>query len=274
MAVTRMAPSVASGIVEPPRAILFDYGHTLVDFQRTEEALRDAYEQIRARIEAVAYMEVPELLDLIERVAGGVDNLVAESYRERRLEELDIVAVFREALAGVGFDLPDDVMDHIVALDHSAYSRSITVEPETVDTLRDLRARGYRTGLVSNVTLRPHLMQEDLDRLGIASQMDGMVFSSEIGVRKPDPRIFHEALQRIVARPEETVFVGDRLYDDVSGAQSVGMRAVHTVQFRNEDEPEVQPDARIGHLSELATVLEPWGGYRSPGSGAGGLGRS
>src|SRR6266487_2643613 len=78
IAVTRMGPRVASEAVEPVRAILFDYGHTLVDFHRTEEALREAYEQIRARIEAVAYMEVHELLDLIERVAGGVDRQVEE----------------------------------------------------------------------------------------------------------------------------------------------------------------------------------------------------
>ena len=58
--------------MEPVRSILFDYGHTLVDFRRTEEALHVAYQQIRDRIEAVAYMEVPELLDLIERVAGGI----------------------------------------------------------------------------------------------------------------------------------------------------------------------------------------------------------
>src|SRR5437763_2700276 len=154
--------------LRPVQAILFDYGHTLVDFRRTEEALRQAYEQIRARIEAVAYMEVPELLDLIERVAGGVDRMVAESYAERRLEELDIVATFRESLAAVGFDLPDDVLDHIIALDHSAYSNSIAVEPGVLGVLEDLRGRGYRMGLVSNVTLLPRLMRQDLHRLGIA----------------------------------------------------------------------------------------------------------
>jgi putative hydrolase of the HAD superfamily len=261
-------------VMQPPTAILFDYGHTLVDFHRTEEALREAYEQIRVRIEAVAYMEVPELLDLIERVARGVEQLVTESYRERRLEELDIVALFRDSLAGIGFDLPEDVVDHVVALDHSAYSKSIAVEPETLDTLRDLRSRGYRTGLVSNVALLPRLMREDLQRLGIAPLLDGMVFSSEIGVRKPDPHILHEALQRVDTGPEGTVFVGDRLYDDVSGAQSVGMRAVHTVQFRAEDDPGVRPDARIAHLSELASVLEVWGGYPSSGSRLGGRGAS
>src|SRR2546425_3525379 len=112
-------------IMEPVRSILFDYGHTLVDFHRTQEALHAAYEQIRARIEAVAYMEVPEILDLIERVAGGIDHLVGQSYADNRMEEIDLPATFRETLATVGFDLPEDVVRHIVELDHSAYSNSI-----------------------------------------------------------------------------------------------------------------------------------------------------
>src|SRR5437762_10353892 len=178
----------------PVLAILFDYGHTIVDFRRTEEALQGAYEQIRARIEAVAYMEVPEILDLIERVARGVDGLVTQSYRERRMEELDPADLFAQALSGIGFDLPPDVIDHIVALDHSSFSNSITVEPAVLEILRGLRERGYRLGLVSNVSLRPDLMRQDLSRLGIGGLLHGSVFSSEIGVRKPDPRIFNEAL--------------------------------------------------------------------------------
>jgi len=241
--------------MQPVRAILFDFGHTLVDFQRTQEALHAAYEQIRARIEAVAYMEVPELLDLVERVAGGVDRLVAESYEQRRMEEVAQAEMFRQALSGIGFDLPDDVIEHIVALDHSAYSNSITVEPEVLATLEELRRAGYRMGLVSNISLRPDLMRADLERMGLAQYLDATVFSSEVGVRKPDPRIFQEALDRLRVEPPETVFVGDRLYDDVSGAQAVGMRSVLTRQFRQEDDPEYAPDAMIEHLSELPKAL-------------------
>jgi putative hydrolase of the HAD superfamily len=241
--------------VQTIRAVLFDFGHTLVDFHRTQEALQEAYEQIRARIEATAYMEVPELLDLIERVAGGVDRMVAESYAEGRMEELDPATLFRETLGGIGFDLPDDTIDHIVALDHSAYSNSHTVEPEVLATLRELRADGLRLGLVSNVSLLPNLMRADLDRLEIGPLLDMSVFSSEVGVRKPDPRIFREALARVGAEPGESVFVGDRLYDDVSGAQAVGMRAIQTRQFRTEDDPRFHPDAVIEHLSELPNAL-------------------
>ena len=253
------------------RAVLFDYGHTLVDFRRTQEALHDAYEQVRARIEAAAYLEVPEILDLIERVAGGVDRMVTESYRQRRMEELDLVELFTQTLAGVGFDLPADVVAHIVEADHSAYSNSIAVDPEVLDVLSRLHADGYRMGIVSNVALLPRLMREDLERLGIAGQIDAAVFSSETKVRKPDPRIFQEALSRLGSEPGETVFVGDRLYDDVGGAQAVGMRAVQTTQFREEEaDAEAAPDAVIGHLGELPAVLSSWGGPpgdRPPGAG-------
>jgi len=139
--------------MEPVRAVLFDLGHTLVDFTRTQEALHSAYEQIRARIEAVAYMEVPELLDLVERVAGGVDRLVEESYRERRMEELDQASLFREALSAIGFDLPDDTIRHIVHLDHSAWSNSLSVGADVLEVLKKLRANGYAMGLVSIVSL-------------------------------------------------------------------------------------------------------------------------
>ena len=247
----------------PVRAILFDFGHTLVDFQRTQEALHAAYEQIRSRIEAVAYMEVPELLDLVERVAGGVDRLVEQSYEERRLQELDQAQLLRDSFATIGFDLPDDVLEHIVHLDHSAYSNSLTVTPEVMSTLEELRGRGYRMGLVSNISLRHTLVSEDLDRLGLAPFLDATVFSSEIGFRKPDPRIFQTALERLGSDPAETVFVGDRLLDDISGARAVGMRGVQTRQFRQEENPDVVPDAVIDHLSELAGALERWPGHRT-----------
>lgn len=246
--------------MEPVQAVLFDFGHTLVDFHRTQEALHAAYEQIRDRVEAVAYMEVPELLDLVERVAGGVDRLVEDSYRQGRLEELDQPTLMRDSFAAIGFDLPDDVIRHIVQLDHSAYSNSMTVEPEVLAVLEQLRGDGYRMGLVSNVSLMPELMKADLDRLGLSSLLDASVFSSEVGVRKPDSRIFHQALDRMAIEPARAAFVGDRLYDDIGGARAVGMRTVQTRQFRSEPRPSVQPDAVIDHLRELPAVLAGWRG--------------
>jgi len=238
------------------RAVLFDYGHTLVDFRRTEEALLDAYEAIRARIEAALYMEAPEVGHLIDRVAGEIDRRVGASYEARRLEEIDLVAPFDELpRATLGLTVPPDVVQHVVALDHSAFSKTITVSEETLDVLRSLRDRGLLLGLVSNVSLLPHLMRADLEALGILALLDSTTFSSEVGTRKPDPRIFRDALEKLGVAPEEAVFVGDRLMDDVDGAQRLGMRAILTREFRQEEDPTVRPDAVIDRLGELPAVL-------------------
>jgi len=242
---------------EPIRAVLFDYGHTLVDFRRTEEALLQAYEQIRDRVEAALYIQAPEVGHLIDRVAGEIDRRVGASYEARRLEELDLVALFDEVLsATLGLTVPADVVQHVVALDHSAYSKTITVSPETLGVLDALRDRGLTLGLVSNVALLPHLMRADLEGLGILERLDATTFSSEVRTRKPDPTIFADALGKLGVEPGAAVFVGDRLLDDVQGAQRSGMRALLTTEFRREEDPSVRPDALIERLTELPGALE------------------
>jgi HAD superfamily hydrolase (TIGR01509 family) len=247
------------------QAVLFDYGHTLVDFRRTEEALLAAYEAIRARIEAALYIEAPEVGHLIDRVAGEVDRRVGASYEAGRLEELDLVATFDDVLAGtLGLTVPADVVRHVVALDHSAYSNTITVSEETLGVLRTLRDRGLRLGLVSNVTLLPHLMRADLEALGILGLLDATTFSSEVGTRKPDPAIFTDALTKLDVDGAAAVFVGDRVFDDVGGARAVGMRTVLTRQFRQEEPTgETTPDAVIERLDELPDAIERLEGDRS-----------
>ncbi len=239
------------------RAVLFDYGHTLVDFRRTEEALLAAYEAIRARIEAALYIEAPEVGHLIDRVANEVDRRVGESYAARRMEELDLIATFDDVLSStLGLTVPADVVRHVVALDHSAYSNTITVSGETLAVLRTLRDRGLLLGIVSNITLLPHLMRADLETLGILPLLDSTTFSSEVGTRKPDPAIFADALAKLGVEARHTVFVGDRLIDDVGGARAAGMRTVLTREFRREEpDRDPAPDAVIERLDDLPEVV-------------------
>ena len=239
--------------------MVLDYGHTIVDFRRTEEALLEAYAQIRGRIEAALEIEAPEVGHLIDRVAREVHRMVGLSYEERRMEELDVLQVFDEVLTRVlGLAVPRDVIGHIVALDHSAFTKTITVSKENLAVLAELKARGYLLGLISNVTLLPNLMRADIDALGIGEHLDAALFSSEVGVRKPDERIFRRMLERLDVKPDDAVFVGDRLLDDIEGAHNVGMRAVQTREFRAEENGGVKPDAVIERLPELLGVLESW----------------
>ncbi|MCA1830547.1 MAG: HAD family hydrolase [Actinomycetota bacterium] len=237
-------------------AVLFDFGHTLMDFGRTEEALRGAYGTIRARLAHwVEDRSPPEVDELVERIAEEIDRMVERSYQERVLEELDILGLFDDAFMSLGYRLPRELLREVAELDHDALVRSVRIAPETIDVLEKLRADGLKLGLVSNVSQLPELLWRDIEAFGIRKLMDGVSFSSEVGIRKPRPQIFQHCLEQVACAPERAVFVGDRLVDDIAGASAVGMKTVLTRQYRDETPEEIKPDAVIENITELPAAL-------------------
>jgi len=204
-----------------------------------------------------AQAQLPSESAMIEGVTRRIFKLVDDSYEREELEELDVLALFDAALGDLGLKLDAAMVRHIAAMEHRALASGEILPPANVDALRDVRRRGLKIGLVSNVTLLPDLMREDMERLGLLEFFDVTVFSSEEMVRKPHPRIYQAVLRRLNVPGEEAVFVGDRLKEDVRGPKAAGMRAVLTTQFRQEDPSTaiVQPDAVIGALVELPAVL-------------------
>ncbi|HXG21758.1 MAG TPA: HAD-IA family hydrolase [Methylomirabilota bacterium] len=95
--------------------------------------------------------------------------------------------------------------------------------PSTPRVLADLRARDVTLGVVSNSDGR---IVSILDRCGITSFFDVVIDSHEVGVEKPDPRIFQFALEKAHARPEQTLYVGDIYSIDVVGARCAGIEPV------------------------------------------------
>jgi putative hydrolase of the HAD superfamily len=81
-----------------------------------------------------------------------------------------------------------------------------------------------------------------------------VTFSSEVGVRKPHREIYADALKKLGADPSRTLFVGDRVREDVQGPQALGMRAVLTREWRQEDDPGVA-DFIIHRMGELPAIV-------------------
>jgi putative hydrolase of the HAD superfamily len=131
---------------------------------------------------------------------------------------------------------------------------SVHVGPDVVQTLEELRRQGLRLGIVSNAAYLPRLMKAQLDALGLAQYFNAVTFSSEVGVRKPHPAIYQDALAKVGVEPARTLFVGDRVREDVQGPKSLGMRAVLTREWRQEDD-RGSADFVIERLGELRTVL-------------------
>jgi epoxide hydrolase-like predicted phosphatase len=94
-----------------------------------------------------------------------------------------------------------------------------------LDFLRSLRPE-HKVGLISNAWsgLRALITSHKFEDV-----FDEMIISAEVGVMKPDPRIYHLALERLGTKPEESVFLDDVLMN-VEAARSVGMCAIHFTQ--------------------------------------------
>jgi putative hydrolase of the HAD superfamily len=93
--------------------------------------------------------------------------------------------------------------------------------------------------------------------MGIAQRIDFAVFSSEVGKRKPHPAIFERALDALGVAPGEAMFVGDRLYEDVRGANEVGMTSVQAVWFRADEHPEGgEPDHQAFTQMDVLNLVD------------------
>jgi putative hydrolase of the HAD superfamily len=98
---------------------------------------------------------------------------------------------------------------------------SVHLWEDSLPTLRELRARGLRTAIVSNCD---HSTRPIVDELGLEREADAVVLSFEVGVAKPDPGIYQAALDALAARPEEAVFVDDQAAY-CEGAEAIGIRS-------------------------------------------------
>jgi putative hydrolase of the HAD superfamily len=94
---------------------------------------------------------------------------------------------------------------------------------DAVPVLGRLRARGLRTGLISDCG--PEL-PEYLPTLPVAPLLDTCVYSIEAGVCKPDPEIYRIACRRLAVEPAECLYIGDGGSQELSGASRVGMTAI------------------------------------------------
>jgi putative hydrolase of the HAD superfamily len=127
--------------------------------------------------------------------------------------------------------------------------------PDTLPVLDDLARRGLTLGVVSN--WEPWL-GEVLRLQGIHDRFATVAISGVLGVSKPDPAIFHAALEGAGVAAPETVFVGDSPSADVEGARAAGLRPVlldRHGRFPDGATPDAAPVPRITTLSDLPALL-------------------
>jgi len=204
-------------VAQPPssvRAILFDAGHTLLEFdyrlftgQLTARGHRVDAAAVRAA-ERGARMRLD-----VERAEAASPGRTGEGrYLRYLLDALGIAdEAERRAIAEWrrGFNAP-------IGLCHHA-------DPEAAEALARARARGWTVGVISNSN---GSVTHALEIAGLSKHLDFVIDSSVVGVSKPDARIFGLGLEAAGAAPAEAVYVGDSYFVDVVGARRAGLGAV------------------------------------------------
>jgi putative hydrolase of the HAD superfamily len=187
-------------IAHRPAAVLFDAGGTLV-LQDPEELSRRLGSEIDVRAAHRAhYVAMSEYSDL--RLEGGA--LDWDWWLERYF---DLLGVPEPHLAGDrvarGYGLWNLPIDGVSA------------------GIEGLRRNGVRVAVVSN---SDGSVAGSLARAGLADLFEFVIDSHEIGVSKPDPRIFEAALDRMGVAASDAWYVGDSVFHDVNGALAASMR--------------------------------------------------
>ena len=205
-----MRRSVRISAVTPIQGVLFDWGDTLFSPPDAGVVIVAAAAERGILIDLAKaralWDELWEIGKMPEELAKGRD-LSAAAHREiwtGLFERADA------AVPGIATTLYERVMD----------PRAWIPYPDTPATLRALRARGIRIGIVSNV---PQDLRPIFAAHGLADLVDSYTHSFEVGAEKPDPAIFLRACESLGTQPAETLMVGDHPVAD-AGALKAGLR--------------------------------------------------
>jgi HAD superfamily hydrolase (TIGR01549 family) len=230
------------------RAVIFDWGGTLTPWRTV-----DYMDGWRVYAQAV-HPDDPEQADALATAIRDAEDVAWKRVREehRSFTLTQVLAAAGAPVSAAGFTAYRSFWDHATYTD-----------PEVAPLIDVLRARDLRVGVLSSTAWPAEWHEELLHRDGVLHLFDGLVWSSDLEYTKPHRDAFMAAMAAVgVDDPADCVYVGDRLYDDVSGAQGVGMRAVFipnsAIPAHQTVAVDVRPDAVVRRLSELPAVLDSW----------------
>src|SRR5437764_2006326 len=229
-------------------AVIFDWGGTLSLFADIDMA-----DMWRMAARHLAPEREDELCQRLISAEEQAWQRISVDQRAFKLAEL-----LAAASTETGLDVAEAVLEEAAEHHLDSWTPHIVHDPDAVPTIAALRERGLRIGLLSNTHWPRHFHEHFLERDGLADLIDARCYTSDMRYCNPHPEAFQAAMAGVGAyKPSAIVFVGDRPYDDIWGAKSLGMKAVLRPNSLVPDY-QVAPDAVIQALPELVGLVDQW----------------
>ncbi len=239
--------------------VFFDFGGTL-----------DIYPKDRASVD-LSCRKMAEIL--IESGVSEISEYTNDRFREKVLDGLNRYKKWR--LDGLIELSPEELWKDFI-LDDIKISQSVLdnigedltflidtgffkrrAREETRDVLEEIRKKGFRMGIISNVLSRGQV-GHSMNEYGITDYFDTVVMSASFGRRKPHPEIFNYACRKANVEPENVVYIGNSPSKDIRGAKDsgIGCAVLIDYEFNSPQDRGPEPDYRISDLRGLLPVLD------------------
>lgn len=215
-------------------SIIFDFGNTLAQSSSLASALTRALEHEQAI-----------------NIGHAIEKRILELYRPEQQQQPNWLDIWKDCFADAGVGFSERLgREHL-----SEFCRANETFADVEHLLQQLKERGFRLGLLSNATGPGDIFQQDLESRCLAQYFDAVVWSCDIGYRKPYHAAFNIALQKLQTNAATTLMVGDSEIADIQGARQLGM---DTLLITRQSSVETLADYRAhpdSLLNDISAVL-------------------
>jgi len=236
-----------------PEAILFDLDDTLL----IEDAASNRAWEETARLFAEK-TGLCDSADLLQRIRASARWFWSDPVRSK-----GAVASFfearktyvKKALQELGCN---DEKLAVEIVDRFSETKDLYIDfyPGAEKIVREISDRGFKMALLTNGDAV--VQRQRVERFKIPAYFPVCLIEGEVGFGKPDPRIFHLAMEKLDVNPEQSWMVGDLLQTDIIGASGVGIHTIWCDYGRKglPADPPVTPDRTIYDISELIEIID------------------
>ena len=238
------------------KAIIFDVNGTLIDI-RTNEWHDEVYRVIS---NLLSYQGIMLKREMVKSLYFQIMKEQRAAYGELH-PEFDAIYIFRQIIVQHAtffmLSLPTEKLEQLprlLAEIHRAASRlRLQTYPDVIEVIRQLH-ENYRLAIITDSQIAYAI--PELNAVGLSGYFNPVIISEHFGYRKPDPRLFLAALTDMALNASEVVYVGNDMYRDVYGAQSMGIKTVFFKSNQGAQEKEgVKADYIIYNFSELHNAI-------------------
>ncbi|HUV24743.1 MAG TPA: HAD family hydrolase [Methanomassiliicoccales archaeon] len=238
------------------KAVVFDLGHTLIDYYidwrgPENRAISDFYRVIAENMD-----DPPEKNVFVATMIQELEN--ARSRRRMEMIEIPLSTFLGERLKQFDLRYDEEVIQEGLEIFYGALLEHRKLIPGTLEMLQNIKKNGYKVGLISDVAwgLPSYFPKRDMTFYKLDVYFDDLVFSTDVGLRKPNPRIFKIALENLGVGAGDAAYVGNSLQSDIRGALDSGLKAILKKSNYFFPDDSVVPDAYVDDWSELKGILD------------------